>query len=85
MARFSNLIKGDFLLMTKGMKKYFKKKIFWFVITFIAAVLLNFILFVDAKHDLITPETQKKSILYEPTYSIGNTLTATIHQKIKKN
>ena len=30
--------------MTKGMLKYFKKKIFWFVITFIAAVILNFIL-----------------------------------------
>jgi len=30
--------------MTKGMKKYFKKKIFWFIITFIAAVVLNFIL-----------------------------------------
>ena len=26
------------------MKKYFKKKIFWFIITFIAAVILNFIL-----------------------------------------
>ena len=30
--------------MTKGMWKYFKKKIFWFVVTFIAAVILNFIL-----------------------------------------
>ncbi len=30
--------------MTKGMRKYFKKKLFWFVITFIAAVVLNFIL-----------------------------------------
>ena len=30
--------------MTKGMRKYFKKKIFWFVVTFIAAVILNFIL-----------------------------------------
>ena len=30
--------------MTKGMKKYFKKKIFWFIVTFIAAVILNFIL-----------------------------------------
>ena len=30
--------------MTKGMLKYFKKKIFWFVVTFIAAVILNFIL-----------------------------------------
>ena len=26
------------------MKKYFKKKIFWFIITFIAAVILNFVL-----------------------------------------
>ena len=30
--------------MTKGMRKYFKKKIFWFIITFLAAVILNFIL-----------------------------------------
>ena len=30
--------------MTKGMRKYFRKKIFWFVITLIAAVILNFIL-----------------------------------------
>ena len=30
--------------MTKGMKKYFQKKIFWFIITFIAAIILNFIL-----------------------------------------
>ena len=30
--------------MNKGMRKYFKKKIFWYVITFIAAVVLNFIL-----------------------------------------
>ena len=30
--------------MTKGMRKYFRKKIFWFLITFIAAVILNFIL-----------------------------------------
>ena len=30
--------------MTKGMKKYFQKKIFWFIVTFVAAVILNFIL-----------------------------------------
>ena len=30
--------------MTKGLKKYLKKKVFWFIITFIAAVILNFIL-----------------------------------------
>ena len=30
--------------MTKGMRKYFRKKIFWFVITFVAAILLNFLL-----------------------------------------
>jgi len=30
--------------VTKGMKKYFKKKIVWFLITFVAALILNFIL-----------------------------------------
>ena len=30
--------------MTKGMRKYFRKKIFWFVVTFIAAIVLNFLL-----------------------------------------
>ena len=30
--------------MSKGMKKYFKKKIIWFIITFVAAVILNFLL-----------------------------------------
>ena len=30
--------------MTKGMKKYFQKKIFWFIVTFVTAVILNFIL-----------------------------------------
>ena len=30
--------------MSKGMRKYFKKKIFWFLITFVAAIILNFIL-----------------------------------------
>ena len=30
--------------MSKGMKKYFKKKIFWFIVTFVAAIILNFIL-----------------------------------------
>lgn len=30
--------------MTKGMRKYFRKKIFWFIITFVAAILLNFLL-----------------------------------------
>ncbi len=42
MAAFS--IGGGKRSMTKGMRKYFKKKIFWFIITFIAAVVLNFIL-----------------------------------------
>ena len=30
--------------MTKGLKKYLKKKVIWFIITFVAAVILNFIL-----------------------------------------
>ena len=40
--RFS--VEGRQSIMTKGMRKYFKKKIFWFVITLVAAVILNFIL-----------------------------------------
>ena len=30
--------------MSKGLKKYLKKKIIWFIITFVAAIILNFIL-----------------------------------------
>ena len=30
--------------MSKGTRKYFKKKIFWFIVTLIAAIVLNFIL-----------------------------------------
>ena len=37
------LIRGG-INVTKGMQKYFKKKIFWFIVTFIAAIILNFIL-----------------------------------------
>lgn len=45
----------------------------------ILAVLLNFVLFIDNEHHLVTPETQAKSVLYKPTYTIGNSLTARLH------
>ena len=49
----------------------------------ILSVLLNFILFVDNEHHLITPEAQAKSVLYRPTYTLGNHLTARIHTFIE--
>lgn len=48
----------------------------------ILAVLLNFILFIDSEHHLITPEAQAKSVLYKPTYALGNHLTTKLHEFI---
>ena len=50
----------------------------------ILSVLLNFILFIDNEHHLITPEIQSKSILFKPTYTVGNHLTAKVHDFIEK-
>lgn len=48
----------------------------------ILSVLLNFVLFVDSEHHLVTPEVQAMSTLYKPTYTLGNHLTARIHDFI---
>ena len=50
----------------------------------ILSVLLNFILFIDNEHHLITPEAQAKSVLYKPTYTVGNHLTAKVNDFIEK-
>lgn len=51
----------------------------------VLSVLLNFVLLVDANHDIITPKTQNESVLYKPTYRVGNRLTNTlvkyVHEK----
>ena len=46
----------------------------------ILSVLLNFILFIDNEQHLITPEVQTQSVLYKPTYTLGNHLTAKVHE-----
>ena len=49
----------------------------------ILSVLLNFILFIDSERHLVTPEAQAKSVLYKPVYTLGNHLTARIHDFIE--
>ena len=48
----------------------------------VLSVLLNFVLLVDYNHIIITPKLQQESILYKPTYTIGNKLTATLKTQI---
>ena len=45
----------------------------------ILSVLLNFILFIDDGHHLVTTETQTQSVLFRPTYTLGNHLTEHLH------
>ena len=44
----------------------------------VISILLNFILLIDQNHVLITPKLQEQSVLYKPTYKIGNKLSATL-------
>ena len=44
----------------------------------VISILLNFILLIDRNHVLITPKLQEESILYKPTYTIGNKLSQTL-------
>ena len=50
----------------------------------ILSVLLNFVLFIDNEHNLVTPEAQAKSVLYKPAYTLGDQLTARIHAFIEE-
>lgn len=44
----------------------------------VISILLNFILLIDRNHVLITPKLQEESILYKPTYTIGNKLSQSL-------
>ena len=44
----------------------------------VVSILLNFILLIDRNHILITPKLQEESILYKPTYTIGNKLSRSL-------
>lgn len=49
----------------------------------VLSVLINFVMLIDREHVIITPETQEKSVLYEPTYNVGNRLTNHLKDKVK--
>ncbi|MBQ5976256.1 MAG: CvpA family protein [Bacteroidales bacterium] len=44
----------------------------------VISILLNFILLIDQNRVIITPKLQEESILYKPTYTIGNKLSQTL-------
>lgn len=42
----------------------------------ILAVLINYVMLIDEKEELITPSVQEESLFFEPVHSVGNKLTA---------
>lgn len=50
----------------------------------VVAVLLNFIVLVDSKQDLITPTVKARSSLYKPAMKVGGKLTATLKVYVDK-
>lgn len=48
----------------------------------VLSVLLNFILLIDRQQVIITPKVQEESILYAPTYKVGNKLTTNLRDYI---
>lgn len=51
--------------------------------TCVIAILLNFILIVDANTKIIPPKVQEESILFEPTHSIGNKITQSLKEYVE--
>ena len=50
----------------------------------ILAVLLNGIVLIDKKEEIIPPTTREKSILYKPVYSTGNLLISSLKEFIEE-
>ena len=50
----------------------------------VLAILLNFVLLVDQSHKIITPKAQTGSVLFKPTYTVGNRLTTKLKTYIDK-
>ena len=50
----------------------------------VISILLNFILLIDHNHVIITPKAQEESVLYKPTYKIGNKLSASLKTYLVK-
>lgn len=51
----------------------------------VLAVLLNGIVLLDKKEDLISNETREKSILYKPVYNTGNLLISSLKDFIEEH
>lgn len=51
----------------------------------VLAVLLNGIVLLDKKEELITKETREKSILYRPVYNTGNLLLSSLKDFIEEH
>lgn len=51
----------------------------------VLAVLLNGMVMLDAKEELITPDTKENSLLYKPVYSTGNLLISSLKDFIDEH
>lgn len=51
----------------------------------VIAVVLNGIVLLDQKEELITPETREKSLLYKPVYNTGNLLISSLKDFIAEH
>ena len=51
----------------------------------VIAVVLNGIVLLDQKEELITPETREKSLLYKPVYNTGNLLISSLKDFIDEH
>lgn len=50
----------------------------------VLAVLLNYVMLVDKKQEIITPSIQQHSTFFKPTHKMGNKLTFTLQQYVKQ-
>ena len=48
----------------------------------VISVLLNFILMIDTHQSILTPKAKEESVLYKPSYRIGNKLTISLKNYI---
>lgn len=44
----------------------------------VISILLNFILLIDTQQSILTPKVKEESVLFKPSYRIGNKLTITL-------
>ncbi len=50
----------------------------------IISILLNFILLIDTHQAVLTPKVKEESVLFKPSYRIGNKLTHTLKVYVEK-